>query len=72
MCRSVQVDLSGTCRKLIKAIFAVVMKRAVVFAVWNSSTAVVVGLEPKVDGWKTSEVQRREATAVAVTVKAML
>ena len=65
-------DLSGTCRKLIGAIFKAVMRKAVVFAVWDSSTAVSAGSELKDDSWKTSEVQRREAVATTVTVEAML
>ena len=32
----------------------------------------VAGLEPKDNGWKTSEVQRQEAVATVVTVKVML
>ena len=43
MCRSAQDDLSGSCKKLIGVIFTTVMKSAVVFAVWNSSTAMAVG-----------------------------
>ena len=49
-----------------------VMQRAVVFVVWNSSTMAAASLEPKDDGWKTSEVQRREAVTTAVMVEAML
>ena len=56
MCRSAQGDLSGTCRKVIEAIFTAVMRRAVVFVVWDSSTVAVAGSEPKENGWKTLEV----------------
>lgn len=48
------------------------MKSAVVFAMWDSLTAVVVGPEPKDDGWKMSEVQWREAMMVIVMAEAML
>ena len=37
-------------KKLIGAIFATMMKGAVVFAVWDSSMVAVVGLKPKDDG----------------------
>ena len=50
----------------------VVMQMAVVFAVWNSSMAAIVGPEPKDDSWKTSKVQRREVAAAAVMTEAML
>ena len=66
-----QDDLSGTCR-LSRAIFVVVMQMAVVFVVWNSLMAVIVGPEPKDDNWKTSKVQRREVAAAAVMTEAML
>ena len=52
--------------------FVVVMQTAVICAVWNSLTTVVVGPEPKDDGWVTSEVQRRKAAAVVVMAEAML
>ena len=48
------------------------MRRAVVFAVWDSSMAMSAGLEPKDDGWEISEVQRREAVATTVMAEAML
>ena len=48
------------------------MRRAVVFAVWDSLTVVSASSEPKEDDWETSEVQRREVAANGVTVEAML
>ena len=72
VCKSTQDDLSGTCRKLIGVIFAAMMQRVVVFAMWNSSTATAAGPEPKDNGWKTSEVQRWEAAAAAVMAEVML
>ena len=45
---------------------------AMVCAVWNSLTMAVAGLEPKDDGWVTSEVQRRKAVAVVVMAETML
>ena len=48
------------------------MQRVVVCVVWNSLTMATAGPEPKDDGWKTSEVQRRKATAAAMMVEAML
>ena len=48
------------------------MQRAVVCAVWNSLTTAAVGPEPKDNGWKTSEVQQREAVAAVVMEEAML
>ena len=71
-CRSAQDDLSDTCRNVIRAIFTAVMTRTVVCAVWDSSTAAAIGLKPKDNGWKTSEVQRQEATATVVMAEAML
>ena len=72
MSRLVQDDLSGTCRKLIGAMLAAVIRKAVVFAVWDSLTVAAVGPEPKDGSWETLEVQRREVAAVAVTAEAML
>ena len=71
-CRSAQEDLCGTFKIIIGAMFVVVMWAAVVCAVWNSLTTAAAGSEPKVDGWMTSEVQRRKAVAVVVMVEAML
>ena len=51
--------------------FVAVMQTAMVCVVWNSLTMAVAGLEPKDDGWVTSEVQRRKAVAV-VMAEAML
>ena len=48
------------------------MQRAMFFAVWDSSTAMSAGSEPKDDSWETSKVQQREAVATAVIVEAML
>ena len=48
------------------------MTRAMVYAVQDSSTTTTVGLEPKDNGWKTSEVQRQEAAVTVMTVEAML
>ena len=48
------------------------MRRAVVFAVWDSSTMVFASSEPKEDDWETLEVQRREVAANVVMVEAML
>ena len=72
MCRSAQDDLSDTCRNAIEAIFIVVMTRAVVCAMWDSSTTMAAGPEPKDNGWKTSEVQRQEVATTVVTAEAML
>ena len=72
LCRSAQDDLCGTFKTVIGAIFAAVMQRAVVCAVWNSLTTAATGLEAKDDGWMTSEVQRRKAAAAIVMVEAML
>ena len=52
--------------------FVVVIQTAVVCAVWNSLTTAAVGLEPKDDGWMTSEVQRQKTAAVVVMAEAML
>ena len=52
--------------------FVAVMRAAVVCVVWNSLTTAAAGPEPKNDGWMTSEVQRRKATAVVVMAEAML
>ena len=52
--------------------FVAVMQTAVVCAVWNSLMTAAAGLEPKDDGWVTSEVQRRKAAAVVVMAEAML
>ena len=48
------------------------MQRAMFFAVWDSSTAMSAGSEPKDDSWETSKVQQREAATAAVMAKAML
>ena len=52
--------------------FVAVMWAVVVCAVWNSLTTAAAGLEPKDDGWMTSEVQRRKAAVVVVMAEAML
>ena len=72
MCRLAQNDLNDTCRNVIEAIFTAVMTRAVVCAMWDSSTTMAVGPEPKDNGWKTSEVQRQEVVTTVVTVEVML
>ena len=66
MYRSAMDDLSGTFKNEIGAIFAAVMQRAVVCAVWNFLTTAAAGPEPKDDDWMTSEVQRQEAIAAVV------
>ena len=48
------------------------MRRAVVFVVWDSSTAMSVGLEPKDYNWEMLEVQWQEAAAIAMTTEEML
>ena len=48
------------------------MTRAVICVVLDSSTTAATGSEPEDNGWKTSEVQRREAAATVVMVEAML
>ena len=70
--RSTQDDLNGTCRKLIRAMFAAMIRRVVVFEVCGSSTAATAGLEPKDNGWETSKVQRRETATTTTTAEAML
>ena len=72
MCRSRLDDLNDTFTNVIGAIFAAVMQRAVVCAVWNSLTTMAASPEPKDNGWKTSEVQRRETATAAVMAEAML
>ena len=72
VCRSVQDNLCGTFKTVIRAIFAAVMQRAVVCAVWNSLTMAAAGPEPKDDSWMTSEVQRRKAATTVVMAEAML
>ena len=72
VCRSVQDNLYGTFKTVIGAIFAAVMQRVVVCAVWNSLTTAAAGPEPKGDSWMTSEVQRRKAAATFVMAEAML
>ena len=59
MCRSVQDNLSDTCRNIIGAIFTAVMTRAMVCALWDSLTKTIACPEPKDNGWKTSEVQQQ-------------
>ena len=56
VCRSAQDDLSGTFTNIIRAMFAAVMQRAVVCAVWNSLTTAAASPKPKDDGWMMSEV----------------
>ena len=70
--RSVQDEHSDISRNLIGAIFVAVMTRAVFCAVLDYSTIAAAGPEPKDDGWKTSEFQRREAAAIVVIAEAML
>ena len=70
--RSFQDDLSDTSRNVIGAIFAVVMTRAVICAVLDSSTIAVAGSEPEDNGWKTSEVQQQGATVTIVMAETML
>ena len=48
------------------------MTRAVFCAVLDYSTTAAADPEPKDDGWKTSEFQRRKAAATVVIAKAML
>ena len=66
MSRSALDDLSGTFKNEIGAIFAAVMQKAVVCAVWNFLTTATAGLEPKDNDWMTSEVQRQEVTAAVM------
>ena len=66
MSRSTEEDLCGNCRKLIGVMFEAVMRRAVVFVVWDSSTVTVAGL------WEMSEVQRRETATTIVRVEGIL
>uniref|UniRef100_A0A7N2MZB7 Dirigent protein n=1 Tax=Quercus lobata TaxID=97700 RepID=A0A7N2MZB7_QUELO len=47
------------------------MTRAVFCAMLDYSTTAAAGPEPKGDGWKTSEFQRREAVATVVIAEAM-
>ena len=67
-----QDDLYGTFKTVIRAIFAAVMQKVVVYIVWNSLTTVAAGPEPKDDGWMTLEVQRQKAAAAVMMVEAML
>ena len=71
-CRSAQDDLCGSFKIVIEVMFVVVMRAAVVCAVWNSLTTAAASSEPKDYGWMTSEVQRRKAAAVVVMAEAML
>ena len=64
--RLAEDDLCGTCRKLIGAMLEAVMRRAVVFVVWDSSTVTVAG------SWEMSEVQRRKTVAAAMTAEGIL
>ena len=48
------------------------MKRALVFIVWDSLTMAAIGPEPKDDDWETSEVQRQDVATAAIMVEAML
>ena len=52
--------------------FEAVMRRAMVFAVWDSSMVVSASSEPKEDDWEISEVQRREVAANAVDRKSVV
>ena len=70
MCRSALDDFNGTFKNEIGAIFATVMQRAVVCAVWHFLTTAAAGSEPKDDDWMTSEVQRQEATEAVVMAEA--
>ena len=70
--RLVQDERSDTSRNVIGAIFAMAMTRAVFCAVLDSSTTTATGSEPEDDGWKTSEVQRREAVTTVVIAEVML
>ena len=72
LCRSAQDDLCGTFKTVIRAIFVAVMKRAMVYAVWNSLTMAAAGSEPKDNYWMTSEVQRRKVAVVVVMAETML
>ena len=66
MSRLAEDDLCGTCRKLIGAMFEAVMRRAVVFVVWDSSIVTVAG------SWEMSEVQWRETVAAVMTAEGIL
>ena len=70
--RSVQEERSDISRNVIGAIFAAAMTRAVFCAVLDSSTTAAAGPELEDDGWKTSEVQRREVVVTVVIAKTML
>ena len=48
------------------------MTRAVICVMLDSSTIAAAGPEPEDNGWKMSEVQRREAAATVVMAEAML
>ena len=72
VCRSAQDDLSGTFTNIIRAMFAAVMQRAVVCAVWNSLMTAAASPKPKDDDWMMSEVQRWKAATAVVMVEAML
>ena len=74
--RSVQDEHGDISKNLIGAIFVAAMTCAVFCAVFcavlDYSTTAAAGPEPKDDGWKTSEFQRREAAATVVIAEAML
>ena len=70
--RSVQDNRSDTSKNVIRVIFATVITRVVFCAVLDSSTTAAAGSEPEDDGWKTSEVQRREAVTTVVIAEVML
>ena len=70
--RSVQDDRSDTSKNVIRVIFATVITRVVFCAMLDSSTTAATGSEPEDDGWKTLEVQRREAVTTVVIAEVML
>ena len=70
--RSVQDEHGDISKSLIRAIFVAAMTRAVFCAVLDYSMTATAGPEPKDDGWKTSEFERREAAATIVIAEAML
>ena len=70
--RSVQDNLSDTSKNVIGAIFAAMMRRAVICVVLDSSTTAAAGPELEDNDWKTLKVQWREVAATIVMAEAML
>ena len=72
MCKSAQEDLSGTFINVIGAIFCSSDAKGSGLCNVKLLNDDFAGLEPKDDGWMTSEVQRCEATAATMMAEAML